>query len=1000
MTFNTRAFLRFSAKTLLAVLSLCFVLLITAAIILQSAIFWLNSDNGGKWLATHIETALEDKPYHLELDNFSLAGLFGIQAGDVLVSDKDGVFLTASDLSLRINPISLLVQSLSITLHGERFALQRLPSLETPQNTDENTHTDLTLPDLFIKNVDLGVEIEDLTLNETILSGGLQTSLTWRQNFRLDSSELSGKGVLALENTQTPLKDYMPKTLRNEFNLDPKTQLLQISALNLKHPDYYLKTKGSYTLHASEIDMHVIGAWENVKKFTSDLNKPITADLKLSGTTSQLSGKLSVNTLYKNMEISPILMLEKQGQTIAIQDIKGNAGPATLDGNINYNLDTENANGQVIARIQNLSDLKDSIPIDDISGSGILTANISSPNGSPAISLNADLNNTVIASTELEKASLQVTQADTGYMGDISIKGYQINPFDIKGKIHLVSPSPLHIDVKDLTATLAGGKANISGKISQEELDAKLTAQNLNLMTLPFANLSNVPLILAQADGTFRGDLSQPKIDLSYTLNPANENTYHAAIEGQTIYNGEAFNTNITLNGEGIKESAISVQIPAKLSFYPFHTDISGKSSIQGQAQIDADLRPVTSLFMPPTYEIGGDMNMNASLKGTLASPDLAGQTHVRDGYIHAAANAFELNDIAAEARFENHKVHITSLQASGVDGQGTLNATADLDLSNMQKPDIDADLVIDAMHLIGQNYNTRLDADMQFSSGLGGYSLAGTITPEEVNINLPERFQKSIPELNIVTEKEELSAANKAKSMISLDILLDAPQHIFVRGWGLDAELGGKLDISGNLHEPLINGRLSSIRGRYEEFGRDFNLNKANLRFQGTVPPSPYFDIEAAAEIEDITAKVLITKNMKDPKISFAALPPLPEDEVLSLILFGTSIENISPFQAVQLASTLRRFSGQGSLMPNPLETLENITGLDDIRVKNTGEDVSVGAGKYISDKIYVEVEKGSAEASGAASVEVEVTPSVKVESKAGQNGDNSIGAFWEWSY
>ena len=1001
MTFSTRTFLRFSAKTLLAALSVCFILLITAAIILQSAIFWLNSNDGGEWLAVQIETALKDQPYHLELDHFSLAGLFGIQAGEMRLSDMEGVFLETSDLSIRINPLPLLMQTLSITLHGDSLILQRIPSSsDTSQNTNEDIKTAITLPDSYIKNIDLGLEIENITLGDAIMSGGLKTSLTWRQHISLVPDELSGNGILGLENTQTSLKDYIPKTIHNEFSFDPDTQLLNISAFNLKHPDYYLKTKGSYTLNTSTVDMHLIGAWENVKKFTSDLSKPVTTDLKLSGTINQLSGKLSLNTVYKDMDIHPALILEKQGQVVAIQNITGSAGPAALDGNVTYHLDTKNANGHIIARIQDLADLKDLIPTKDISGSGKVTVNITSPDGSPVISLNADLDNAVIAATELEKVSLQVTPADTGYMGDISIKGYQVNPFDVTGNIHLVSPSPLHIDVKNLTASLAGGKANIAGKISEEALDATLTAQNLNLMTLPFANLSNVPLILSKADGAFTGTLAQPRIDLSYALNPANENTHNAAIDGQTVYNGEALNTDIGIKGDGIKKSAISARIPATLSFYPFHTDLSGKSPIGGQANIDADLRPLTSLFIPSTYEIGGDLDMTASLNGTLASPDMSGKTRIREGYVRAASSAFELNNLSADATFDNHIIRISSLQARGVDGQGTLNATADLNLSNPAKPDIDADLVIDAMHLIGQNYNLRLDADMQFASGLGGYSLDGTITPEEVNITLPERFQKSIPELNIVTEKEALSAANKAKSMVSLDIALNAPQHIFVRGWGLDAELGGKLDISGNLHEPLINGRLGSIRGRYEEFGRDFNLNKANLRFQGTVPPSPYFDIEAAAEIEDITAKVLITNHMKDPKISFAAVPSLPEDEVLSLILFGTSIENISPFQAVQLASTLRRFSGQGSLMPNPLETLEDITGLDDIRVKNTGEDVSVGAGKYISDKIYLEVEKGSAEASGAASVEVEVTPSVKVESKAGQNGDNNVGAFWEWSY
>ncbi|MDY0029169.1 MAG: translocation/assembly module TamB domain-containing protein [Pseudobdellovibrionaceae bacterium] len=281
-------------------------------------------------------------------------------------------------------------------------------------------------------------------------------------------------------------------------------------------------------------------------------------------------------------------------------------------------------------------------------------------------------------------------------------------------------------------------------------------------------------------------------------------------------------------------------------------------------------------------------------------------------------------------------------------------------------------------------------------------FNVSGVIDPEEIKIDLPSRFETSIPRLNIVEAGKKGEGLPSSLS-VQLDILFDAPNRIFVRGWGLDTEFGGKLGISGDAASPDIDGTLSSIRGRYEEFGKKFSLDRAILRFDGKAPPSPYFDIVTSTEAGDVTAQILIGGNAEKPEIKLASTPVLPEDEVLSRILFGTSSGQISPFQAVQLAQALKKFSSgsSGTDFFNPLVALRNITGLDDITVDGVGtEGATIGAGKYITDKVYVDVKSGTAENSGSASVKIKLTPEVSVESSANQSGSAGGSVFWEWDY
>jgi translocation and assembly module TamB len=111
--------------------------------------------------------------------------------------------------------------------------------------------------------------------------------------------------------------------------------------------------------------------------------------------------------------------------------------------------------------------------------------------------------------------------------------------------------------------------------------------------------------------------------------------------------------------------------------------------------------------------------------------------------------------------------------------------------------------------------------------------------------------------------------------------------------------------------------------------------------------------------------------------------------------------VSDISPFQAIQLEQSLRRFSGKGGGGLDPLGALRSATGLDDLSVESTADEgTTVGAGKYITDKVYIGVQHGQSEASGAASIKVDITPNIAVDSRVGQDSQGGAGVSWHWDY
>jgi len=176
----------------------------------------------------------------------------------------------------------------------------------------------------------------------------------------------------------------------------------------------------------------------------------------------------------------------------------------------------------------------------------------------------------------------------------------------------------------------------------------------------------------------------------------------------------------------------------------------------------------------------------------------------------------------------------------------------------------------------------------------------------------------------------------------------------------------------------------------------RRFDLEHANLNFRGFIPPSPYLDIKATSDLEEIIASVTLTGPLEAPSLGFSSVPSLPGDEILARILFGRDLNSIT----LQLKQTIDRFTGHGGTGFDPVARIRELTGFDEIRIDPGAEGGAVGVGKYLTDDVYLELEKGHGETSGGANLEIELTPSITLESKIAQDAQTGAGVLWSWDY
>ncbi|SEJ32355.1 autotransporter secretion inner membrane protein TamB [Sphingomonas sp. OV641] len=362
-------------------------------------------------------------------------------------------------------------------------------------------------------------------------------------------------------------------------------------------------------------------------------------------------------------------------------------------------------------------------------------------------------------------------------------------------------------------------------------------------------------------------------------------------------------------------------------------------------------------------FELSGPVAIAADVRGTLFDPVIRGSVKAVGARIESATTGTVLRNVEAEGRFAGSRLAIDRFAASAgregkVAGAGWFDFAA--------RGGIGLDLNVNADHAVMINRDdiaATVTGPLRFQSSGQGGTISGTVRLNRSRYRLGQATAASaVPKLAVreINQPDGTDDPDQRDTPWRLDIKARAADQLVVTGLGLTSEWSADVAISGTPDNPAINGRADLIRGDYEFAGREFDLARGVIRFAGEVPANPALDIEADADTTGLKASIRVTGVALKPEITFASTPALPQDELLSRLLFGTSITNLSAPEALQLAAAVAALQdGSGGL--NPINVVRRAAGLDRLRIlpadPQTGQGTSVAAGKYVSRRLYAEI-------------------------------------------
>jgi translocation and assembly module TamB len=407
---------------------------------------------------------------------------------------------------------------------------------------------------------------------------------------------------------------------------------------------------------------------------------------------------------------------------------------------------------------------------------------------------------------------------------------------------------------------------------------------------------------------------------------------------------------------------------------------------------------------------LSGTSNVSLVIRGSTSSPVIGGTITTSGARLIDSRSGLAVDGIAADIAIAKGVATIRRLDGKLSSG-GSLSAsgTVGIDAAKGFPADLSVKIA-DARYTDGRIVTTNLSGDLALKGQLVAQPLlSGTINLAKTVITIPERLPGSIAALgvkhrNATAAVREQSAAitpasgGSSGSGLTLDVTVNAPQQIFVRGRGLDAELGGSIRLTGSLSSPRAIGQFTLRRGRLTVLARRLTFTRGTLGFAGSLVPT--LDFAAESTVSDATVTVGVTGLANNPKFSFTSSPALPEDEVLARLIFGRSMSNLSPLQIAQLADAAAQLAGGGS-STSLFETLRSKAGIDDLDITTDAQGrAAVSAGKYLNERTYVTIQKGDKAGSGKATIDLDVGRGIKLRGEAAEDGKAKGGIFFEREY
>ncbi len=396
-------------------------------------------------------------------------------------------------------------------------------------------------------------------------------------------------------------------------------------------------------------------------------------------------------------------------------------------------------------------------------------------------------------------------------------------------------------------------------------------------------------------------------------------------------------------------------------------------------------------------HNVSGQLTLNMKVSGTRTAPRFDGSVKLADTAFVVASTGTRYQRGAAEFTLADDRVNVSSFHLEDRKGR-PLSVTGSMGTNALSVGDLQIDIAANGFEILHNETGTvDVDAKLALRGDLNAPRLAGDVTVLSGELSVDEIFAEKLyqpysiqptggptaPTLVTPTGPATATApanptgpaAATAKAAaavdtiaainpwdrLALEITLHSRGTLRLTGDNIQVAQGTPLGLgsfniraTGDLYlskaagGPLYpSGSFDSIAGSLSFQGRRFDIDPtSSVNFHGDTDPELYVTVTRL--ISGVDARVTIMGTVSQPELRLASTPPLESSDILSLIVFNASTNELSGPQQQELA--VRAGTLAYGFVATPLiNALQRSIGLDTLEIAlpgptDTGPRVTVG--------------------------------------------------------
>jgi len=439
-----------------------------------------------------------------------------------------------------------------------------------------------------------------------------------------------------------------------------------------------------------------------------------------------------------------------------------------------------------------------------------------------------------------------------------------------------------------------------SGKVSaiaqSENLDLKRLAHDLGIQST-ISGIVNARLDGDGAIGDLKTRLDVQVRDLRNEVWPKMEPATFE-LSAQTAQN--RLTASGRLQQPRIQPLEINASMPFDLPKIVQARGFPDDTPITAKARLPRSSVNFVRQFVPDLRQLDGDLGLDVDVSGTLGHPVLSG---AGDMTVNAArftnATLPALNSFNARITFRDNLVTLDRFGGDLAGGPFTMSGR--VTFVKLTEPTLDLQMRAQSV-LVARNdtLTARADVDVKIAGPFAAATVSGNVALTNTRflknidllpIGLPGRPAPQSP----VERPEFFSLPSPPFRDWKFDVVIKTKDPVLIRGNLATGEATTDLKLSGTGLKPGLQGvvRLEGVEATLP-FSR-LDVSRGSLTFNPNDSTNPTIDLQGTSVIRDYTVRVYVYGTLLSPQAIFTSEPPLPQEEIISLIATGASRKELS---------------------------------------------------------------------------------------------------------